>query len=115
MTDKERVFCDHCGAAFYRQADEHWKNLCISCFKKKKRAEENGWEEPRPWNDRWHRAQAPRQTLPRPAPPLVSDEDITRNLPHLLRLCHPDKHDNSQVSNAVMKWLLELRKKVKEQ
>jgi hypothetical protein len=31
----------------------------------------------------------------------------------LIRLCHPDKHGNSQESNDTTKWLLSLRTKLK--
>ncbi len=37
----------------------------------------------------------------------VSDYNKTKDLlPELIRLCHPDKHDNSSLSNKVTKWLL---------
>lgn len=38
---------------------------------------------------------------------------ITRErLRQLLQLCHPDKHGNSQTSQDVTCWLLEVRKKL---
>lgn len=37
--------------------------------------------------------------------------DLTeKQLKALLRLCHPDKHSNSELSNEVTKWLLKMRK-----
>lgn len=35
-------------------------------------------------------------------------------LNRLIRLCHPDKHDNSKASNEVTAWLLDQRKTAKE-
>ncbi len=40
----------------------------------------------------------------------ASDYNETKDhLPELIRLCHPDKHDNSFLSNKITKWLLSQR------
>lgn len=48
----------------------------------------------------------PRKSQPNKPQKQLDDAMIQR----LLRLCHPDKHNNSETSNEVTKWLLSQRK-----
>lgn len=49
------------------------------------------------------------------APTTLDGALITRErLRQLLQLCHPDKHGNSQTSQDVTCWLLEVRKRLDE-
>jgi hypothetical protein len=46
----------------------------------------------------------------------VAVVDVTKITPERLRqltqLCHPDRHNNSPLSNAVFAWLQEVRKEL---
>ena len=85
--------CCDCGAPFARDADEAWKVRCLSC-----------------WVRRRNRPQGP---PPRTAGAAVRVDPIRRELGRavrgLLSLCHPDKHNGSQLSTTVTQWLLEAR------
>lgn len=65
-------------------ADIEWKKICINCWKKNKNI-----------------------STPKANNPQI-DEDM---LPLLIRLCHPDKHNNSEAANRVTAYLLSLRRK----
>ena len=87
------INCRQCHNVFC--ADEEWKKICLKCWiKQKKRAEESRY-----------------QNSYRPPPPPkhnVSNE-LKEMLPLLIRLCHPDRHSNSETSNKVTQWLLKQR------
>jgi len=87
------INCKHCSNVFF--ADEEWKRICLRCWiKQKKRAEESKY-----------------QNSYRPPPPPkhnVSNE-LKEMLPLLIRLCHPDRHSNSETSNKATQWLLKQR------
>lgn len=36
-------------------------------------------------------------------------EEFRAQIPRLLQLCHPDRHENSEASNRATSWLLDLR------
>lgn len=40
---------------------------------------------------------------------MINCPEISEHLPELIRLCHPDRHQNSTSSNKVTKWLLSQR------
>jgi len=50
-----------------------------------------------------------RMALQRSRP--LPDEGLRGRLDDLIKLCHPDRHDNSERSNAITQWLLSLRKR----
>lgn len=85
------VTCPQCNQEFYR--DEHWKRVCLSCFKANKRKERQREEE--------YRAVEPVKEIE------VIPPDVLRKL---LYLCHPDKHNNSRVATTMFVWLSELKK-----
>jgi hypothetical protein len=86
--------CKHCGSDF--NADQTWKTMCIPCYIKWKKAS----EEPVSKNE------TQVVTVMTPIP----DDMVNR----LIRLCHPDRHNNSEASNTATKWLLDVRKKQRE-
>jgi hypothetical protein len=114
----EIVNCESCGTRFARDSDEAWKHLCFECWLRKRRQEEGTNHDAGRHRDTrrrksWH------DPGPEPAPaivhykePLVSDLELRLRLPSLIRLCHPDKHGNSEAATEITQWLLKLRKKV---
>lgn len=92
--------CQMCGGVFY--PDQHWKTLCIPCFKKSKAmGNESASElvELRLENARLRFSLADTSTGAIP-------HDI---LKQLIRLAHPDRHGNSQAANEATAWLLTQR------
>lgn len=76
--------CNQCGNTFF--AYEDWKKICIDCWKKNKNI-----------NTNTHNNRSS----------VAIDENM---LKILIRLCHPDKHQNSEMSNKATVYLLSLRK-----
>ncbi len=100
--------CKDCGQFFNRGIDEEWKVRCILCYishKKQKREEEY-------YGYAWQKRPEANQTRPSSAPDPIIGE-FNENLATLVRLCHPDKHGNSEAANEVTKWLLAKRKEVR--
>ena len=94
--------CQHCGETFY--AVEHWKTLCIPCFKKSKQRENNSLSELaelRLENSRLRFELAIRHQTLGAIPSGI--------LKTLIRLAHPDKHGNSTAANDATAWLLTQR------
>lgn len=94
--------CSVCKTAFYYADGEEWKTYCISCYKQKKNKEKfyqrPDSQDPNLGKERVvYRDRIVKEKIP---------EDI---LFKLIRLCHPDKHKNSESSNTITKWLLEQR------
>lgn len=44
------------------------------------------------------------------APPVQAEQLSPTRISKLIKLCHPDRHNNSLLSNEATKWLLSLRK-----
>lgn len=92
------AICIICQCEFERDAD--WKDRCKPCFIKtlgtKKRT---AYQE---------------QTTVKTVYVEVEKQIPLEMINRLIRLCHPDKHDNSQASNIATAWLLDLRKDAKE-
>jgi len=84
--------CQKCGADFEREAAAHWKRLCLACWIQAKNA--TGDAPPPP------RAQPADSAVPIP----------TDMLGRLIRLCHPDKHQDSAMATEATKWLLAQRR-----
>ena len=58
-----------------------------------------------------HNAEVLRQLLrSRPKHTADTDQILGSRVEELLRLCHPDRHDNSDKANEITRWLLQLRK-----
>lgn len=79
--------CRDCGAQFY--AEEAWKKICLSCWKKKQPPRTNQSDtnkHPKNWA-------------------LLDDAMLKR----LINLCHPDRHANSEKSTLATQWLLGIK------
>ncbi|MGN6701471.1 MAG: hypothetical protein ACTHKB_00730 [Burkholderiaceae bacterium] len=110
MVDAE---CVDCGFTFRRDESEHWKTVCIPCFKERKRRESEEYEarrkkvnedfaRQRANSEHFRRAEPPPFRGP---PPAIPAEMLKR----LIMLCHPDKHGGSEMSRKATQWLLEQR------
>jgi hypothetical protein len=82
--------CKHCGDRFV--ADESWKTVCVPCYIKMKKAAE---PPPEP------------ETVYIRISETIPDDMLMR----IIRLCHPDRHQNSEASTIATKWLLDVRTK----
>ncbi|MBP0639571.1 hypothetical protein [Cupriavidus sp. AcVe19-6a] len=92
--------CVECGAAFWRDAD--WKIRCLDCWRARKAAQ----AEPTPRS-----VLADENERLRVLCALLPDAATVRRL---LQLCHPDRHGNSDASNAATVYLLRLRDELEE-
>lgn len=120
-TIDEGATCSVCGAVFWRKEGEHWKTLCLDCWKANARKAEAATgtveqlraelEEVKRENGklklRLLALQLDRQ--PQPAPASIPADMLGR----LIRLCHPDRHGNSEPSNQATAWLLERRREAR--
>ena len=99
-----KATCPTCGKSF--EKDEPWKKTCLSCWQKKKRAEESP-SSGTPDELRSLRAEVGylRLALTSQSQQTIEPDMLAR----LIRLCHPDKHDNSEMSTKATAWLLEQR------
>ena len=99
-----KATCPVCGKSF--EKDEPWKKTCLSCWRKKKNAE-GGSSSGAPDELRNLRAEVGylRLALTSIHPQTIEPDMLAR----LIRLCHPDKHDNSEMSTKATAWLLEQR------
>ena len=99
--------CPTCGKPF--EKDAPWKKTCLPCWQKKKRAEEN----PFSGTDELDAAKLEIKVLRQQLSTML----LLRNargiepdmLARLIRLCHPDKHGNNEMSTKATAWLLEQR------
>lgn len=100
--------CLSCGKPFLPRRSHFW--LCPSCWKDtvfgaseaiaellKARMERDYWRE--------------RATRLEATPSLPAG--FQEQLPRLLQLCHPDRHENSTMSNEATQWLLRARDKLR--
>lgn len=69
------------------------------------------WDCWRAWKDARTAKPEPRTvTVADPRLPILDEwQDM---LPRLLRLAHPDRHGNSQMSTTAMQWLLKQRERI---
>jgi len=92
--------CSHCGSVFEPKFAN--AKLCFSCWKKRETALEE-YDEIKSENE-WLRRRIAK---------LETRQGVeTSLLKKLIRLCHPDKHGNSDTSNEVTVWLLKQRDQV---
>lgn len=88
------ITCQICHATFY--ADQEWKKICIKCWIEKKNKERN--------NTGYRSFEQPKQINYGSS----FDTDLIKKL---IYLCHPDKHNNSEIACEVTKSLLNMRNK----
>ena len=102
-----KCHCSNCGDTFTREDGEAWKTLCLSCWKKSPKAKSAA-------ADRLAQLTAENAAL------LLERDSLRRSLQRaiaippdtlarLIRLCHPDRHSNSEASNSATAWLLAQR------
>jgi hypothetical protein len=92
--------CPECGDRF--EKDAPWKKTCMPCWKESKRVEHDELLELRAEVAALRRRlQAVTATTALAIPPDM--------LARLIRLCHPDKHGNSEASNTATSFLLAQR------
>ena len=114
MTD--HYACQKCGSIFWREEHEHWKRLCLDCWKESRQpsftassgTRDSGIDqrlrlELAEWRSRAERAE--RSLAAHTCPPAALD---LATLKRIRALCHPDRHDNSQAANDVSKVINEL-------
>ena len=78
--------CKNCGDVF--SAVQDWKTYCIPCFIKIKKSQENQ-SNPIVIRSKY-----------------ILDEEM---LNRVIRLCHPDKHNNSKAATEITQLLLEMK------
>lgn len=127
--------CKTCGRQFHAEASEHWKTLCLTCYKETRRREETlDWEAsyayPRTDGARQQESSTVKNLKLRVLHLQKEKEDLTAQvrslqqrepdgdvpaemLKFMLMSCHPDRHSNSPQSNTVTRWLLEQRRRRK--
>ena len=94
-----QVTCQQCSHSFWRNEDEAWKRICLSCWKKNKQKQAQQQQAgPDPF--------AGIGLRPSPPKTLVIEPEMMRRLLHL---CHPDKHNNSEAAQKATQWLLKIR------
>lgn len=126
--------CATCAAPFSRGADEPWKRRCLSCWKATRgrgeaielqreiaglRGELAAANALVSMLQRRHAGEVRMLRLELAAARLggagsnagVADE-LRENLPRLVRLCHPDRHEGSVAANQATAWLLGLRRRL---
>jgi len=103
----EFVTCTACGAGFFRGADEPWKRLCLSCWRRKKSGTES--HSSTTCAACYQRGLAAGRAEAPAAPRTTLDKARLREL---MQLVHPDKHNGSSLAVRVTQWLNELRRTV---
>lgn len=93
--------CPECGDRF--EKDAPWKKTCMPCWKESKRAEHDELLELREEVAEHRRLLS--QILAERKAAAISPDMLAR----LIRLCHPDKHGNSEAANTATQWLLAQR------
>jgi hypothetical protein len=123
-----RALCVDCGNAFYREEDERWKVRCITCFKKSKRADlipvdsnliaraQAAEERAAMLHEKFERQKLTIQILQRELEEQRArrydsglDRELAEQLPRLLMVAHPDRHNGSQAATKATQWLLDVR------
>lgn len=102
--------CIDCGADFEREPTETWKRRCLDCWKLSKAGHKT--DDPAA-AAKWYRKgfEAGRATAMAESRDGGATLDAER-LRQLIRLCHPDLHNGSELATSVTSWLLDLRKRV---
>jgi len=115
VTSWPLAVCESCGKCYPRP--EAWARTCLICFKNKKGFElVKGdlnflWAQTELERIQKALAEANQALAQRKAAP-SSDVDIDpETLKNLIKLCHPDKHDNSETATRATQFLLEIRDK----
>lgn len=97
------TYCKACGNAFYRSPDESWKVLCFPCWKRSKGHSVTSG------NEEVLRLQVENAYLRAQLSERQNQGIPPEMLRRLIRLCHPDRQDNSEMATAATQWLLSQR------
>lgn len=94
----KNAICVICQGIFFQ--DQPWKDRCKPCFIKTLGTKK-------------------RETFQHESTVRTVYVEVERPIPleminRMIRLCHPDKHNNSEVSNQVTAWLIDQRKEAME-
>ncbi len=100
--------CVDCRGDFWIEPDERWKTRCIECWRDMKK-DQGEWRERSTRNERRHGYI--RNTEPADTRVL---KELKERVPALIRLCHPDKHNESNSATQITQWLLDLRDMIRE-
>ena len=104
--------CAKCGTPFIREDDEHWKKLCILCWKKKKNAPSgNSTFKMLDQRDEIERLRRENIRLFNLAMDNPVESFVRDNMKTFLMLCHPDKHGNLEAATAITQWVIDIRDK----
>ena len=106
-------------------AEQEWNTLCICCWKESKDMDLlAGDKQVRLLQEVVERLETENRTIRQ----LVDRHnrrleelkkitpqsgDLTGKLKDLLRLCHPDRHNNSETASTITRWLLEVREQAR--
>lgn len=101
--------CTRCHSEFWRDEDQHWKRLCVSCWRESKTQsaytssgdrytgiDQRLRQELAEWRSRAERAE--RSLASHTCPPAALD---LQTLKRIRLLCHPDKHGGSAVATEI--------------
>lgn len=105
--------CTRCGTSFFRDNDEQWKKLCLSCWKETKAPRRNAQADDdavfmRGYLQGLEQGRRAAMAEHRDGGATLDAERLRQ----LIRLCHPDLHGGSDLATRVTAWLLDLRKRV---
>lgn len=109
--------CSCCGNNFERGDNEAWKKMCLPCFKLSKRSEPNNdYDELKSRYDhlltQYSNLQFKHMSLKQYRLPKGLESELKEQLPRLLLICHPDKHNDSQAATKATQWLLSVRERL---
>lgn len=88
--------CDDCGRSFYPK--QGWERICYPCWRKSK-------------DEQGSASHGPQVTI-MADPRLPTVDEWAGMMMRLIKLTHPDKHNNSPESNRVTQWLLDQRERL---
>lgn len=105
--------CKDCGLPFAQEFD--WQRQCPICFKEAKgyamtASDASLARLQTHTRELQQELQKLRAAGSKPNPAPAAGPIPTDMFRRLLMLCHPDKHQNSELANEVTKWLLNQRK-----
>lgn len=133
--------CENCDRLFFCREDESWKTVCITCYRERRNLDQDDSQllkyrtrikylqrfttqleqKVQRQNQEIIRLMDRNKSLMRKlqrqstVDHMFSNPDnsdwVMKNLMGLIRLCHPDRHDNSNESNEITKHLTSLLNK----
>ena len=108
--------CEECGDTFSRAPGEGWKRLCLSCWKVSPAAKKAARDKLAQLTAELAETRAERDRLRLRVLALELDGQQAKPegippemLRRLVRLCHPDRHSQSEAANEATAWLLAQR------